>query len=55
LHARLDSVEGRKLRMSATMEDPFTHQVQVESTTLFINMKLSMLEQFMYKFSKWIS
>jgi len=41
LRAKIHSVEGRKLRMNATLEDAVTNKVQVESTTLFINMKLS--------------
>ena len=41
LRAKIHSVEGRKLRMNATLEDAVTSKVQVESTTLFINMKLS--------------
>lgn len=45
LRAKVDSIDGRKLRMSATIEDAETGKIQVESTTLFINMKLSYVQQ----------
>lgn len=45
LRARVDSIHGRKLRMSAHIEDPITGKVQVESSTLFINMKLNYWQQ----------
>lgn len=41
LRAGIDNIDGRKLRMKASLEDALTKKVQVESTTLFINMKLS--------------
>lgn len=47
LRAKVDSIHGRKLRMSAQIEDPITGKVQVESTTLFINMKLGYWQQAM--------
>lgn len=37
LKAKVDKFEGRKLFMSATIEDALTGRLQVESTTLFIN------------------
>lgn len=40
LRAEVQSVEGRKLRMKASIEDAATKKIQVESTTLFINMKI---------------
>jgi hypothetical protein len=44
----VDSIEGRKLRMSATLEDAATGQIQVESTTLFVFMKLTYFQQLMW-------
>jgi acyl-CoA thioesterase FadM len=48
LRAKVDSIEGRKLRMSATLEDAATGQIQVESTTLFVFMKLTYFQQLMW-------
>lgn len=39
LKAKVDKFEGRKLYMSATIEDALTGKLQVESTTLFITMR----------------
>ena len=39
LKAKVDKFEGRKLHMTATIEDALTGRLQVESSTLFITMK----------------
>jgi len=39
LHARIDRVEGRKMYMTARIEDAKTRKVLVESSTLFIAMR----------------
>eukprot|EP01032_Pedospumella_encystans_P029195 gene29195-32974_t len=41
LRAEIVGAQGRKLHMKATIEDANTNEIQVESTTLFINMKIS--------------
>ena len=39
LRAKIDKIEGKKLLMSAVVEDAETRKVQAESTTLFVFMK----------------
>jgi hypothetical protein len=39
LHAKVDSIEGRKMYMTASVEDVKTNKLLVESTTLFVFMK----------------
>jgi len=53
LRAKVDSIDGRKLRMSATIEDAETGKIQVESTTLFVNMKLTYFQQIAWNFSHY--
>ena len=55
LRAKVNSIHGRKLRMSATIEDAETGVLQVESTTLFINMHLSSFQQFMHLVQKYLN
>lgn len=54
LRAKVDSIEGRKLRMSATIEDAETGKLQVDSTTLFINMKLTAFQQIAWSVQKFL-
>ena len=46
MRAKIDKIEGRKLFMTATLEDAKTGVLQADSSTLFIQMKLHQLVYF---------
>lgn len=46
LHAKIDKVEGRKLFMTASVEDVKTRKVLVESSTLFLTMRRAWWDPF---------